>query len=110
MSAKKNRKDVLFHKKQKNIQTALSLLLSLLMVFTVISPISAFAVTLDSTALGNDVYLTSITDYTVAPVLQNLTSLQITVQVTAQTGLSRELYNKHRQIRNKFYYPRRYSG
>lgn len=54
-------------KTKKIGKSALAVLLSFIMVFSVISPIAAFAVTVDSTKLGDDMYLTSKTDYTVAP-------------------------------------------
>lgn len=54
-------------KNQKACKSAISILLSLLMVFAVISPITAFAVSMDTGKLNSDIYLTSKTDYTIAP-------------------------------------------
>lgn len=52
-----------------------AVLLALIMVFSVMAPISAVAVTVDKSKLGTDVYLTSKTDYVVAP---GITESQIT--------------------------------
>lgn len=54
-------------KSKKIYKSVLSVVLSFIMVFTVISPISAFAVSMDADKFGADMYLTSKTDYTVAP-------------------------------------------
>ncbi len=52
---------------KKLSKSSLAVLLALVMIFSVMSPISAFAVTVDKSKLGSDTYLTSKTDYTVAP-------------------------------------------
>lgn len=54
-------------KQKKFGKSSVAVFLALIMVFSVISPISAFAVTLDKNKLGTDTYLTSKTDYAVAP-------------------------------------------
>lgn len=54
-------------KSKKITKSTLALFLSLIMVFSVLSPISALAVTLDTGKLGENTYLTSKTDYAVAP-------------------------------------------
>lgn len=54
-------------KQRRKFKAALSLLLSILMITTIMAPMSAFAVTVNRDKLGDNTYLTSITHYTVAP-------------------------------------------
>ncbi len=53
-------------KTRKTVKSALSMLLAVLMAVTTLAPMAS-AVSLDSSQLGNNTYLTSKTDYTVAP-------------------------------------------
>ncbi len=55
-------------KTRRTYKSVLALLLSVLMVITVFTPsLTAFAVSVDEGKLGPDMYLTSKTDYTIAP-------------------------------------------
>ncbi|MCD7774214.1 MAG: phosphodiester glycosidase family protein [Clostridiales bacterium] len=55
-------------KTRKHSKSVISLILSIIMVMTVMAPITASAsLTFDETKLGSDTYLTSKTDYTIAP-------------------------------------------
>ena len=53
-------------KMKKSIKSVLSAVLVVMMLCSVIAPVAS-AVSFDKTALGSDTYLTSKTDYTVAP-------------------------------------------
>lgn len=69
--------------KSKRITKSLAFFLSFIMVVSVLSPISALAVTLDTGKLGEDTYLTSKTDYAVAP---GITESQITTNNSTGTN------------------------
>ncbi|MBQ6865174.1 MAG: phosphodiester glycosidase family protein [Clostridia bacterium] len=54
-------------KNQKNGKSLLSVLLAVIMVFTVIAPIAVFAASVDESKLKEGTFLTSKTEYAVAP-------------------------------------------